>query len=355
MFTYFLYNSILLLSAFFAYYAEHDRMRFIRICSRVIVFFVLFLPAALRYETGTDYNSYVNIFYRTTWGSQEYGWYLLNIFIRKLGLSVQWVFVFSSFLIYFPICFFTKRQNFFYLIFLYVVLSFYFKSYNIIRQFIAVSFIISSISFYEKKNIALSILFSLLAYSFHSSVVLFFCTLFFCFVKYKSKRVPLFFLAFGILVLIKYNILQIALTVLTVFGLRYARYLNKPDLLEKMILGTGLGVLVSLFPSFLVVFKTKTINKQFGDKSFYITLSIFYILAYISAAQFIIMGRVRDLFVFVPVMTCGYAFNAKSKYRKILILCICVLLVLIFEKNIYTQTRDTFSNSIYPYYSIFSK
>lgn len=355
MFTYFLYNFILVVCSFFAYYAEHDKMRFIRVASRVIVFLALFLPAALRYETGTDYGSYVDIFYKTTPGSQEYSWYLLNSFIRNLGLSVQWVFVFSSFLIYFPICFFTKRTNFFYLIFLYIILFFYFKSFNTIRQCIAVSFIISSISFYEKKNLLLSILFALLAYSFHVSAALFLGTLLFGFIKYKSEKIPLVLCCIGIAFLISFNVLQLALSLLSSFGFKYAVYLNKPEFLEKMALGSGLGVLVSLLPSFYFIFKTKQINKQYGNKSLYVTLSIVYILSYFVAVQFVIMGRVRDIFTFVPVLTGGYAFGAKGKYRKLIVIVICFLLILVFEKNIYMQTRDAFSNSIYPYYSIFSK
>lgn len=355
MFTYFLYNFILVVCSFFAYYAEHDKMRFVRVISRVIVFLALFLPAALRYETGTDYGSYVDIFYKTTPGSQEYSWYLFNSFIRSLGLSVQWVFVFSSFLIYFPICFFTKRTNFFYLIFLYIILLFYFKSFNTIRQFIAVSFIISSFSFYEKRNFLLSIIFSLLACSFHVSTVLFFCVLLFGLVKYKNEKVPLVLCCFGVVFLTLFNVLELSLVLLSSFGFKYAVYLNKPEFLEKMALGTGMGVLISLLPSFYALSKTKQINKQFGNKSFYITLSIIYILSYFLAVQFIIMGRVRDIFSFVPVLTSGYAFKSKGKYRKIIVVVICFLLILVFERNIYMQTRDTFSNSIYPYYSIFSK
>ena len=60
--TYFLYNSILIIAVSFAYLVEHEKTAKGRLFSRVVVFIALFLPSVLRYNTGTDYFSYVNIF-----------------------------------------------------------------------------------------------------------------------------------------------------------------------------------------------------------------------------------------------------------------------------------------------------
>ena len=50
MFTYLIYNMILVLSFLSAYLAEFSKTKFQRIVCRIVLFNILFIPAAIRYN-----------------------------------------------------------------------------------------------------------------------------------------------------------------------------------------------------------------------------------------------------------------------------------------------------------------
>lgn len=355
--TYFLYNSILIIAVSFAYLAEHEKTAKGRLFSRVVVFIALFIPSALRYNTGTDYFSYVNIFENLNSYSQsiEKGFYVLNVLIKKLGLETQWVFVFSALLIYFPISFFTGRDNFFCLIFVYLTIGFYFKSYNTLRQYISVSFVISAIFFFRRNHSFLALIDLLLAFAFHFSSILLIPFIVLYPLKYKNNILPIFLMIAGVVVLMAFNVFQMILDILSVLGFQYARYASSSFYTSKVQLGTGLGMLIKIFPCILTVFVTKRLVSKSEGKSFSVTANMIFLFSYILAAQFIILGRVRDFFVFIPLLYWGDTLNIKNKYSKIFRIGYFFLLVILFEHDIRIQTRDVFSNSIYPYISIFEK
>ena len=105
------------------------------VCLKSIVFLLLFIPSALRYGIGTDYENYVNIFYdilNNVDVRTEAGWVLLNKFCISFNLDVQWVFILSTFFtIYYM--FKTPKKDFFIVIVLFFCL-FYLDSYNMTRQ-----------------------------------------------------------------------------------------------------------------------------------------------------------------------------------------------------------------------------
>lgn len=353
--TYLLYNFILIFVFTFSYLAEHLDNRDFRFFSRIIVFLTLTIPASLRYETGTDYGNYVLMFYsNASLRRHEFLWRSLNFFIRDtLGLSVQWLFVFSSILIYYPICFKIKRKGYCLSVCLYLILTFYFKSYNILRQMVAVSFILwAFIRFEDKKYIKAIILF-VIAYLFHKSTILILPVFLISYIKIPGKFLPPIILFLGFVIILKVNVLVIALDILAKLGSRYARFAKSQFFTSRSKLGTGLGVLVKLSFSILSIVLYSRIEKKNPEKRQILNFSLVYFFSYILAAQFIILGRVRDLFIFVPLLVSANAINVCGKYRKIVLLMLLSLNILLFEKDIGKQTRDTFSNSIYPYYSIF--
>lgn len=352
--TYLLYNTVLVFVAVFSFLAEKANKKTARLGFRFIVFLVLFFPAALRYKTGTDYDNYINMFYNTaSLYNHEFLWRLLNEFVRVANLRVQWIFVFSAILIYWPICFGLSRNNYSISLVLYVVLTFYFKSFNILRQMIAVSFILCSIVSYERKKWLKAFIYFIVAYNFHSSTLLFIPVFIICSLNIKSKYLPCVLLMIGIVFIIKFNVLQIALLLLLKFGLKYARYINKTQYLVKTSIGTGLGVFSKLLFSILPVFLYSKIKQNNPEKKIALNLSIIYIFSYLLAAQFIILGRIRDLLIMSPLLISGNGVKATGKYRKLCLMCLLAINIFLFEKDIGRQTRDVFSNSIYPYYSIF--
>lgn len=354
MFTYFIYITVLTLSCSFAYLAEKGNTASFRLCSRIALFLTLFIPASIRYGVGADYYNYIGIFRNIDAAPQEIGWIALNKLISLLGLSEQFVFVFSAFLIYFPICFVIKRKDIFLAVLFYIVLLFYFKSYNTLRQAIAVSFIICSVTNFEEKNILKTIFWLVLACMFHISAVLMFPLLILQSIRIKRRSLLIILTLLGVLFIVRYNVLTIALSLAEKAGFRYARYANTLYA-EKTTLGTGIGVLLRLVLPLLTIFMGSSITKRDTSKTLMVNLSLVYVFSYILAAQFIILGRIRDLFVFVPILIISSTISAAGKYKKVIALCLIILNTFLFLYDIKYQTWDRFSTRVNPYQTIFSK
>lgn len=353
MTTYFIYNNVLLFVFLFGYLAEHLDRRIHQLICRFIVFLALFLPAAFRYETGTDYGSYVRIFnHLNNHQNLEIGWLLINKTVRFLNLSVQWIFIISAILIYYPICFITKRKNYFITVVLYVVLLFYFKSFNALRQMIAVSFLFWTFVRLKDKSYFTALILVCIAYCFHTSALFIVPLLLFCAFKINKSLYAVAIFLFGMSFLMKFNFLELALTIASALGLKYAKYAKSSFYTSKMPLGSGLGVMARLLFVLPPVFLCTKSCKNYG-KTAITNLALFYIFTYICAAQFVILGRVRDLFIFIPLLIAGNSMKLTGRYKKIVLLAFLSINILLFEMDIKKQTRDTFSNSIYPYYSIF--
>jgi hypothetical protein len=320
-----------------------------------MVFLAFWIPASLRYGTGADYFSYVDIFNYNDFSLVEIGWVVLNKGIRFVGLSSpQWVFVFSAFLIYFPICFVLKRKNYFYSILFYLILGYYFRSFNLLRQCVAVSFLFCGVTALEfNKNIRF-FLWLALASMFHISAL--FLLLFFPlkYIKIKRHITPLLITIFMVLISLKFNFLEIALAILEKMDFKYALYHYTMYATKVTALGSGLGVLVKLLPSFLVVFMAPNIIQKYPQKTFLVNLSIVYIWLFFLSAQFLVMGRARDIFAFVPILLTGFAIQMAGKYKKIVVILLVSLNLLLIERDIRDIPKSGYARWMNPYYSIFS-
>lgn len=354
MFSYFLYNFILVGCFVFSYLAEKLNSKYLRLISRFIVFLFLTIPASLRYYTGADYGSYVKFFYNSQSLSKcEILWIFLNKIVIFLNLPVQFIFVFSAILIYYPICFKLKRKYYCLSIVLYIILFYYFKSYNILRQMIAVSFILWALIKFESKNYIKSLILYLIAIGFHNSAIILLPCFFVSFIKIKGKRLP-FILLFLILILcLRFNFLNIMFSLLSKLGSRYSKYANSKKFMSQLKINSGLGVLSRLFfPIFAIIFYKKLKNK-YSSNIYLLNFSYILILTTILGIKVIILGRIRELFIFVPLLLAGLVLEEFGKYRKIAMLLILSINLLQFEMDIRKSNKYNFSNIIYPYYSIF--
>ncbi len=361
--SYIIYNSILIIACSFAYLAEHGNAKLSRLFSRpvvflsqkipfasrlgnerhfrlfcrLIVFLALWIPASLRYGILRDYFNYVYIFNNIDiyTGKLEIGWVLLNKAIRFVRLPSQWVFVFSSLLVYFPVCFFIKRKNFFYCILFYIIFGMYFSSFNIIRQMIAVSFLIGAVTALEfKKNMRFFIWIAL-ASLFHQSAL--FVLPFFPlkYVKFKKNIIPILITIIGVFLLFKVDILEITFSIAEKLKSKYAAYRIAEYGIRRRELSTGLGVLVKMLPSLFIVFMLPRITKKYPRKAFTANLSIMFVFLSVLSAQYVVMGRVRDVFIFVPMLVTGFAIQAAGKkYKKIVAIVLISSSMLLFEKDL---------------------
>lgn len=354
MVSYFLYNFILIGCFVFSYLAEKLNTKYSRFVCRLIVFLILTIPASLRYHTGTDYASYTRIFFNTeTLMKYEFLWKCLNNFTILLNLPVQFIFIFSAILIYYPICFKLKRKNYCLSIILYIILFYYFKSYNIIRQMISVSFVIWALIKFEYKQYIKALIIYLIAVGFHKSSIIVLPCFFISFITIRGKRFPFILLLCCVFLCFKYNCLEISFNLLSKIGSTYSRFQNNPFLTKRTVIHTGLGILSRLTFSILAIIFYKKIRTKHPEKIYLLNLSLIFIISYVLAAQYNIFGRVRDVFIFVPILTSGFVFECFRRYKKMALLLLLFVNTFLFEMDIQKSNRLKFSNQIYPYFSIF--
>jgi len=146
-----------------------------------VSFVFLFLFVILSYRTvGTDVPAYkiyfdsIN-FYSLDYSLYEKGYFLLNKIIRMFTNDFQYVLIFSSIITLFPIFFTIKKYsiNPALSLFYFVSLYFYFNSFNLIRQYIVVSWLFFSIKFIFERKLFPFILIVSCASFFHITALFF--------------------------------------------------------------------------------------------------------------------------------------------------------------------------------------
>lgn len=340
MYSYIIYNSILFFSFLFSFIAEYGKggKNFLRI----LVFITLWLPAAIRYEVGVDYNSYVEIYEGIRPNLiNELGFLYIQNVLQWIGCSVQWLFVMTSFIMYVPLCLALKQQNYCSIISFYVLFV-YFSSLGFIRQFLAVSCLVYSLYnylyTYDNKKCYWGMILSLM---FHYSALCY-LIVFFLFRDFRigiKRMLVIIVLFYGLIISIDF--VPFLFKSVAIFIPSYGAYIdsifNAPT-----PLGTGLGVLSRLLIPFCVLLNAdKLINKN-NRNSLLVILNLIYILVNILAVNIFVFVRLNELFLFVLPFSFAELLKIRFKYKKIVMSLICILSIILFEKNILLHF-------IYPY------
>jgi len=355
--TYIIYNSILLFVGIFSFLVENAKSSSQAWFSKSMVFFILFIPAAIRYGIGTDYVNYAFVYKFPLFAERlEIGYFYLQKVLQNLNADVQWIFVITSFLIYLPICFFVPKKYYF-LTLVFFVLTFYLPSYSMIRQAIAVSFIVVGvIQIVENKNLY-GIFVMALAATFHLSALFVMPLVFLRFISFKTiYLLPLVILSSYLIV--NLDFINILFNSSLFLNSRYNVYATN-KFSEIATINSGIGVMLRLILPFTVLFFQNRITKENRNYRLYIVLTICYILAIVLALNIRIFGRLADLFSFISFLVVGpliYSFPSK-KNRQVLMIILIIVNIAVFQKNI-TANQRTFEGGglgISPYETIFKK
>lgn len=144
-----------------------------------VSFFILSFISAFRgNEVGTDTDSYIDIFMFYVIGASdphtETGFALLNQFISYISDTPQAIIIATSILINLGFMHFIYRnsKNIWLSVYLYITLFYYFFSFNLVRQFIAMSIILFAWNFLKKGKIIRFILIVLIASTFHTTALI---------------------------------------------------------------------------------------------------------------------------------------------------------------------------------------
>lgn len=131
----FVYFSAVLLFALGNRYAQK--------CLYAFALLLLLGFGGFRYGNGQDYNSYWSIYMDVEYTNVEFGYYVLCMFFKELGLGPQIMYVVSMgitlLLVYKAVSFYAPMKIS-YVFFVFLFAGFYVDSFNGVRQYIAIGF-----------------------------------------------------------------------------------------------------------------------------------------------------------------------------------------------------------------------
>jgi len=359
MFTYAVYNFILFSSTLSAYLYEKAQSKIKQKLYYSIAFFIPFFFLAIRYDIGTDYQNYVEYFYRIANGEmilKEPGYLIVNYLIIGFDLDVQWLFVFFGFFfLYFSFNAFPKK-GFALGVFLFLSVSYFYEGFSAIRQGLAIGILAYSMRFIGEGKLVKYLLFVFLASFFHVVTAVLWL-LIYPLVKINFNKAFLIIVILISFFLIKYtgfvdSLLQLAVSIFP----KYAWYLNS-KFMQAAAVGSGLGVLLKIFFVLMAIFFKEKIVTKYKNSNVAINIAVLYIIALLIHLKIQIFGRVEHAFVFAFILSIVYLVNTFQKESRILfIIPTAILFYIIFMKYIASGTLAV-DNDVYinPYQTILER
>lgn len=338
MATIFFYMSILLLSTFFIYISEKGKGALEYNVFRTIGLLIIFIPAALRYDIGTDYLSYVRIYkhiqYNIAYNEYlEPAYYLINHTLNQLGANPQWIFVVTSFI--FSFCLFKSypKRNAWILHFVAMSL-FWLSSLNLVRQGIAVAITLIALSSFVQSRYKRFFILTLLASTFHYSALIITAigTLSFIRIRYSLKItvIPIVF----VVLIVSANVFIFIITeyIYQILGFvgaeKYISYFDSRYFTENTG-GTGLGALILAGFSTYTILQSKDLLETNKNYWLLILLNFSYAMSTVLASNILIFTRMQAAFVIAPVFT-TYILYDRLKHKKLNKLAIALFVLYIF-------------------------
>ena len=195
------YWSGTLLSCALMWLYTHAKYRSSRTLPKIIAAFAVTLPLILiggiRYGVGSDYPTYEAYYHTICEGlsSDKFEWlyYCLNKFLAVLGCSSPWLFLVTTalFMVFTTLQILEDSPYPVVSLFLVVGMTYYFISFNAVRQMIGCAILLFSIRYIEKKNFFMFLVCILTAMGMHKALVVFLPAYFFDKVKINWKTATL--------------------------------------------------------------------------------------------------------------------------------------------------------------------
>lgn len=358
------YNFILLSSTFFVWASEKGKGNLERYLFLGIAFLLVFVPAAIRYDVGTDYVNYLRIF-QSDWELEQYKFkeplfYFINWFYLSIGAHFQWMFATFAF-IFTAVAFKAyPRKNAWLLHFLFFAMLWFF-SFNGMRQAVALSWcFLALFAFFEKRYVWFFVL-TLIGSTFHQSALFITLAGFAALIplgnQIKYRVAPYAFIGFIIFTYISMNVVLAYMEqILSLVGLtKYAGYFSSAKHFVARDFGSGLGVLAKVLFSIYIIWNAKTFIKQ--NKSYWllIALTFAYAVGVVLADKIIIFGRMADTFVVAPIVGAYFLWQlpTNKQLNGLVIFVFLVFLILTFFKGSFGVATDYGNPKLNPYRTVF--
>lgn len=354
------YLSILSISTLFIYFSENGKGLLERRIFRLIAFLIIFIPSAIRYNVGKDYESYVRIYQNIEYINDiEAGFYYINVLLKYFNASPQWVFVVSSFIFsYFLLKSLPKKTG--WLVFLITIALLYPFSLSGIRQASAIIINLFSIKYLLRRQYKYFIFFSFLAMTFHMSALVFVIAALTSLIPIKeylkTHLMPIIFVVTIVGLFISSSFLiPYIIKFLQLLGLEnYIRYFNNIYSRETII-GSGLSIISRLLFCIYFIITTKLLIK-YDDKYWSIIILVFtYAVVTILATKIQIFIRLATgLSIILPVAAyLLVTLDSNKQLNKIVVFLLVITLSSIYIKETMTKEYYEFDPLLNPYRTIF--
>lgn len=360
------YNLIVLCSTVSAFLADRVNKNF-RMIFNFILFLTLLLPMALRFNIGTDYSTYNDIFYEINnnnyTGSIEYFYFYINRAIYFVGLEFEWLIFLTSAIVVFSFCFSCSGKGRFIFILFFCLIGYLYYFSNIRTSLVHAGMIFFIFNYYFKFErfeikqkiyfIFFVLLLSLMHYS--ASLLLVFLLVDNEFFRKILSRKSILFLF--VLTLFSFFYFSDSLLIYFVNLFGYSHYLNSEYFAKGDELGSGIGVFIKITPAIYFLSKSSDVfklNKRYVLVSFSMIL---YVVFTFLAIRYNIVSRIAVLFSFSYPLAMLILFELNKSVRyKLYLAIITIFWIALFEKYIIDGASDKCrSIRISPYVSIFNK
>jgi|GEM_PF-2232989 len=349
-----IYYLSFIFSGIMAYLAEHNP----KVSHRKILYFVAFLPpaiiAGIRYNIGSDYHMYYNLYQQANWkvsdfggyGNLEIGYYWLEWLLSIVDPDRYMLFIVTAFLTlgltYLSI--YNTSKNITLSVVLIFLTCYYAFSLNVVRQSLSIAFFLYSFKYIIERKNAKYLLCIFIAFMFHYSAIVLVGFYFLCHIKLTKKNM----LAFGILAFCGYA----QLAYFSEFAM-YSRYISKYTAAggQYIVEGFAAGpftIMISLMVLLLILYK-KLKNETEFKIIFWSTLLAIVFSVYTS--QIYIFYRMISYFRFTAIVLLPYVLKRIENPK--LRLIACVMMILLFGSYSYYYVGIKGGEGVLPYETIF--
>ncbi len=357
MFTYAVYNFILFGATWAAYLYEKSESKNAQIVFYSVAFLIPFVFLAIRYDIGTDYQNYVEYFYRISHGDiipKEPGYILVNYLISEFHLNVQWLFVFFGFWFIFFGYKTLPRDGFSLGIFLFISTMYLYEGFSAIRQGLAIVIMMYALKYVYEKRFWVYLFWAVIAMMFHLITAVLLLIIYPIINKRINKYVTIF-LVISFFILIQFtNIAKLLLSLVGNLAPQYAWYVNSAFAEEARTSNGLLGPIIKISIAILILFFKDKIIEKYQYANIVLNMYLFYTISYIFHLKISIFGRVEHVFIFSMVLSIVYFLKTfEVKGRVIIMYIILLFYYLMFMRYIVNGTLSV-DNDVYvnPYQTV---
>lgn len=310
-----------------------------------VAFISMLIVSGFRYGVGTDfwmYNNYFRHIQNITKESSilEYGYFVFNKLLRLISNSDQIIFLATSFIILLFIfkCVLRYSKRYELSFYLFITMYFYYSSFNITRQFIAIALSFYAVRYIFEKKCIYYMAFIFIAGLFHNSAFIMAPFYFISQLKFSNKA----YIMISILAILVFLFFNQAINIVFTILPRYKKYIGSDFLTSDSNLMHFIVIAIVMIVSFILKEK---LNKLDYKNNVYINAIFFATIFQLLGIKTVLFSRiVMYLSIYGIILIPNMISLFSKKIRPIVYLAV----VLIYYLNCFVLML-TGNSGILPY------